>query len=424
MEKKTTVKVVDLSGLREPGERRIPYNKIILAAEHNNTSKYMLPGPTGYLSPSTMTKWHKCPHSVYLSKITKTSPFHPGLAMVFGQANHEAMALLFEKYRDLQPIIVKDIVRASEQYLADVLIKLVPVPVFTASEKFLETVDEANKVLFKEAIAVYKDMKFMNLDTVLKILSRFDTKEFSSEGYQFQEFAVKGKSTEEFMKDIVKRRDESYRIFEKWIGEEGYKKFGKPKDILAVEEDIIVVINGIPIYFIADLVTTKAVIDYKFTSSSQVERRRGTIPSDLQLWLYELVYGRPGQLALFTPPVKKVTAKTVSRALPELMGRRDKGQLVWPDSDFVDLIESIPRCIEEGYYEKRGQSFLGGCGDCEAYSVCTQSFKKSASLSINEIGKMNLVSSQHVQIDLKKRKEELIKEAEDGKYQLDLIEDE
>jgi hypothetical protein len=37
---------------------------------------------------------------------------------------------------------------------------------------------------------------------------------------------------------------------------------------------------------------------------------------------------------------------------------------------------------------------------------------------------MNLVSSQHVQIDLKKRKEELIKDAEDGKYQLDLIEDE
>jgi len=423
MDKKVKVKVIDLSSFRRPGERRIPYDKILLAAEHNNTSKYILPGPSGYLSPSTLVKWHKCPYSVYLSKITKTAPFHPGLAMVFGQANHEAMATVFEKYRDKQPILTEDIIQVSDQYLANQLVKLIPEPVFTDSEKFLKG-RGGNDPVLRDALKIFKDMKFMNIEDTLKILGMFETEEFSDKGYQFSEFAVKGKPTEEFLQNIAKRRDESRRIFEKWLGEEGYKKFGKPKDILAIEEDIMVVINGIPIYFIADLVTTKRVFDYKFTAASQIEKRRGQIPSDLQLWLYELVYGRPGELVLFTPPAKKVTAKTKPRNIPEFMGRRDKGQLVWSDADFVDLVESVPRCIEQGFFEKRGQSFLGGCGDCEAYTICNQSYKKSASLSINEIGKMTLKSEQHVKLDVKARRDQLIKEAEDGTYKLDMIEDE
>ena len=142
MSEKTSIVIVDLNKFREPGKRRIPYSKIILAAEHFNTSPYLLPGPTGYLSPSTIAKWHKCPHAVYHSKITKKSPFQPGLAMVFGNANHEGCAKLFEKYRDKQAIHTEDTFRVVDQYLASEFVKLIPKPVFENTAEFLKAKKE------------------------------------------------------------------------------------------------------------------------------------------------------------------------------------------------------------------------------------------------------------------------------------------
>jgi len=404
----TTVRVIKLDDVRPEGERRIPYKAIYIMAESLNTSNYLLPGPKGYLSPSTISKWRLCPQSVYLEQIMKLVPRAAGLAMHFGQANHEAMAKGFEKYKAHGKFInISEAEEIIKQHLASNLLKALPEALFSDTG-VCAALPESVKQIAQEAILLKQTVGIVTFEQVKALLEVFDPEQLN-EKFPYKEFTRQGKTMEKFLTDVDKRLADALRFFDKFIAEEQVSEFGAPKDILAIEEDIFVVIDGIPIYFIADLVTTKGVHDWKFTAAGNVEGKREAIPFDVQLWLYELVWHRPAYLEVCAPPAK--TSKAKPRPVCVRMGRRDPGQRVLDDETFLENILTIPNNIENGIFEKRGVCFMGNCGACDAYEVCATRQEDIPMVTVDSIGKL---TRKKVEFDSAAIKARNKKEAEEA----------
>lgn len=318
------VQLVKLDHVREEGERRVKFAAIQHIADYLNTSKYKLPGPKGYLSPSTIQKWTTtCPHALYITQILKEVKSYRSLPLIFGSAQHEAMAYAFEEYKSSGEVNLSRVLGVFHQYIQDELSKTEP--------------------LFKEYV------KWEKLQTK------------SEEEFQA-----------DFDKSIQKRTEDAVATLTQYFELDTHKKLCTPDEIERIEEDAFAVVCGIPVYFVADLVLKDKVIDWKFTTNSAVSQRFSKVPADIQLWIYEMAYGKTGELHLLTPPLKRLPKDGKPRPPATVFTRRDPGQRLISSSDFIEMIEAIPRAIEKGYFEKRGVSYGGGCGDCECFEVCTQ----------------------------------------------------
>lgn len=396
-----TVKVVKLDDLRIEGKRRVPYKSIVTMANHLNESGYVLPGPKGYLSPSTISKWNKCPSAVYYEQITNEALRLSSLALIFGSAQHEAMSVGWEEYRARGHMTLQSLLDAADFYLADELGKIPPEELWKDPKAFNMTDPTCIA-----GISQKLETGFIDLDQIMAIVSRMEPEQFNPKA-RFREIVVAKKTIAEFIDNINKRRDEMQRLFTAYcIGEE-YRKVCLPEEVIAVEEDMFVVIDGIPIYFVADLVTKRGVYDHKFTSASQIEKRRGKVPSDIQLWIYELAYGLKGYFLLYAPPAK--TSKAKERDLVTVLGRYDEGQRVLNDEDMLDSIAWIPRQISEGWFEKRGECFMGGCGECPAFEVCTAPSTDLKPLTVDTV--VSLHKTGQKKLDLQGILDKLLKEA-------------
>lgn len=408
MEKKmATVKVVSLDNARPAGQRKMPYKSIVLMAEQLNESPYILPGPKGYLSPSTMAAWQLCPHAVYQKQILRSVPNLPGLAMVFGNAQHEAVALGFEQYKAKGIMQLNDLLYTIKTYVAGELMKLIPADVWTSPTVFMGKVsDPGVRKLCEQAFLNRADMGPAEYESSKAMLTGLG--DLSLVKGPFREMKKEDTNMQLFIDGVDKRMDDAVRLFEAYIEGQWYRNVCEPSEIIAIEEDRFAIINGIPVYFVADIVTERGVFDHKFTSASAISKRWESIPSDIQLWLYELVWNKPASLLLYAPPAK--TSKAKARDLVVQMSRRDEKFRLLDDEYFLSLIDGIPRAIEDGYFEQRGKCFTGGCGACEAYEVCTTSTKDAPQLTVEHLSGLRRKTAK---LDLKAIKAQFIAEAEE-----------
>jgi len=340
-----SVKLVKLDHLREPGQRRVPYSAVQQMADHLNESMYPLPGPKGYLSPSTIMQWHQqCPHAIYITQILKQGIKARGLPAVFGQAQHSAIARGFELYRETGTMPLDPVLEVFHSELYDVF-------------------NTPSDIPWAELLA--------------------------------------GKTPEEFDKAKEKKTADAIDLLSTYIRNQEYVKLCSPEEIESIEEDAFVVVNGIPIYFVADLVLTDRVIDWKFTSGSGLARLKSKVPFDIQLWVYEVAFGRRGELHVMIPPLKRPKAGEPPRSIDTVLSRRDPNMRMINTADFVEMIESIPANIERGFFEKRGVTFNGGCVNCAGYEVCTASSENAEPIAaLSEEITLRRKSAQHVAIDI------------------------
>jgi len=310
------IKRVSLENIREEGERLADRASVVKTAELLNTSQYDVIGPGGYLSPSTIGDWYLCPRRVYHQKFQRDVPRFRGLAMIFGQAFHSVMEETFRRYRD-----------------------------------------KANPVDAAEAMGIIDEYILVELQK------------------PEPEFAERVNSTEEeFQKAIEKRHGDIVRTIEKFFAEGWVEKIAPtPEDVISVERDVMITVDGIPIYMVLDLELKDRTWDFKYTSASMIERRRGAIAADVQLWAQEMAMGKESGLLLVTPPPKSKKPPKVPRDVVTCINRHSVPLLA--DSEFVDRIEGVVRDINEYRFEARGKTFTGGCTSCPAHDMCTKETK-------------------------------------------------
>lgn len=399
------VKVVKLDELRKAGEGRVPYKSIVSMADFLNDSGYILPGPKGYLSPSTIAKWNKCPAAVYYEQITNEAPRLSSMALVFGSAQHEASKVGWEHYRDHGCMVLQTMLDTADSYIGMEISRSFPEDLWNNHSKYQAVAGDPGCI---NVILEKLETGYISFEGAMLILSKLEPGEFNPRN-RFREIVVAKKSVAELIENIGKRRDEMQRLLTAFVIGEEYRKICEPSDIIAIEEDMFVVIDGIPLYFVADLVTKVGVFDHKFTSASQIEKRRGKVPSDIQLWLYELAYGIRGYFLLYAPPAK--TSRAKERDLVTKLGRYDTGQRVLSDEDMLDMITMIPRQIGEGWFEKRGECFMGGCGECPAFEVCTAPSEELKPLTVDTVTTLHKTGQK--KLDLEGIRDRLLKEAAD-----------
>lgn len=309
------LKRIDLDKVRKEGQRLTDRGAVVQAALTANETNYGVIGPGGYLSPSTIGAWDLCPRAVYYQKFTREVPRYAGLAMIFGQAFHAVMEETFYRYRERQ-----------------------------------------NPVTYEIATDIADD---------------FIRSELEREGALFAEIELKGMTDEEFSKQVQKRTDDLFRTLAVFYQEDWVTKIApSPDDVVSVERDIMLSVNGIPIYMVLDLELQDKCWDFKYTASSMIDRRIGSLAGDAQLWAQEAVTQKPSGLLLVAPPPK--TSRGKPRPLVTMAPRHQPGVRLLPDEDFAEHIEGIVQDINNYRFEARGKTFVGGCNTCAAYDVCTK----------------------------------------------------
>ena len=174
---------------------------------------------------------------------------------------------------------------------------------------------------------------------------------------------------EAFQKDVGKYTDHIAATLNQYCVNREYDKLGK---VEGVEEEFMVLINGIPIYGFTDLVTEDSIIDFKFSTRDTSSLRIKSLPSDMQLFLYEMRFNKPGEFHLLTAPPKKTPKEP--KPLVRVLKKTD--YLTWPMYEFVETLEQICESIDQGYFPRRGLTY-DGCGDCQYKDDCLRPCKFS-----------------------------------------------
>lgn len=197
----------------------------------------------GYLSPSTIESFIKCPKYFYWDKVVgEQSDWTGNIKMTAGSSYHKGMETLYTQILNNKEINSDEVVSDAVQLYDEVI-----------SQKTLKEFEE------------------------------LDSKELSK---------IIGKSKDNFIDSIIK-----------YIDDKEYEKVGK---VLHTENEFFVTINGIPFYGITDLETENDIIDFKFTESmGTVTMRKNSIAGSFQLWLYELAHNKKGSLHVIVPPSKR-----------------------------------------------------------------------------------------------------------------------
>jgi hypothetical protein len=314
MEKREfTVKIIDLEPYRNLTVERLSRRMLTEIAEYANESRFLYPGPGGYLSASTISAFQRCPREVLYAKFEKLKPFRPSMTMIGGNATHKGLETIYKKLRvDPCAMINRDEILSA------------------ANDDFMQRLDKED----------LKDREELTLD--------------------------------EFVKKADGLKDDIMRTLSAYIEFGEYLNVGK---VVGSEQEFMFTINGIPIYGFADLLTESAVIDFKFSQKNNTAMRQKSVPSDMQIFLYQLRFNKPGELHILVPPAKKAT-KT-ERELVNIIKYEDYP--TWPASAFVDAIEDICTCIETGNFPRRGLSY-DGCTECLFADTC---LKRSSFVKID-----------------------------------------
>lgn len=368
---------VDISSLKKEGERRLSRTNIATVAKNiSDRGNFLISGPGGYLSPSTIKNWMLCPHRVYLDKIEHAVPYVSALSAVFGSAYHEGMASTFDQYRLGNDIDRTVVYAAYDRSLATSLLNIFPKGIIynaspTAVSEFVAEVD-----MSVDAQRKFRDMVELGIPMgspidIKDVLSIFEqtnmTKVCSMEGStRIREFD--GTDVPKLIKDIDKRKKDCEATLALYLDNKRYQDVGLPTDILGVEEDGFLDVGGVAVYYIADLVTSGGIYDHKYTTSAMIGKKAAAVPFDVQLWVYEMAYNRDAHLLLHCPPAKTERAKP--RDLVTTVSRHNPDYPLLDDMSFVSAIWDIANCTIKGEFRKTGLSFLGGCGECAAHAAC------------------------------------------------------
>ena len=277
---------------------------LLECAQMHNTSGYEFVGGEGYLSPSSIKTWMKCPRFFYYDKLDPDLKVRRvNLKMHYGSSGHKAMEILYKKILKNEAIIKEEIV----SYATDYYQRGLEDPEVPMDEK-----ENLQASEFDEVVGTTKD------NLVVCVEAYVDNKE--------------------------------------------HEKVGQ---ILNVEQDFLMTLDGIPFYGIVDLETSSKIVDFKFAQGSAgVQMRKSDIPGDIQLWTYEKNYSKPGAFNIIIPPPK---TKRSERHLVTEICRTD--YLTWADDDFMEVTHDMLREIQAGRFTKRG-AITGGCQGCRYKEAC------------------------------------------------------
>lgn len=308
-----TVKIIDLEPYKEGRTERLTKRMLMEIAEYANESRFLYPGPGGYLSASTISAFQRCPREVLYSKFEKLKPFRPSMTMIGGNATHKGLETIYKKLiLDPYAPIIRDEILAA------------------ADDDFMKRLDNED----------LKDREEMSMD--------------------------------EFVKKAEGLKDDIMRTLTAYIEFEEYKNVGK---VIGSEQEFMFTINGIPIYGFTDLLTEDSVIDFKFSQRNNVSMRQKSVPSDMQIFLYQVRFNKPGEVHVIVPPPKKATKG--DRELVNIIKYSEYA--TWPAIAFVEAIEEICTSIETGHFPRRGLSY-DGCNDCQFKDTC---LKKSSFVKVD-----------------------------------------